>query len=89
LILDIHHVRFKVFKEQVHERQASSPPVLDTTSLNGKGRVSTAVYAKNLEMKLEEMQGAKKALELEIRAMKHEWQKGQGNSQDDGQQLQV
>lgn len=83
---------FQVETERVPEAVASSPPTSDAATplaLNGKGRVSTAVYAKNLEMKLEDMEAAKRGLELELRAMKNGIQKGQGCSSDEHQQLQV
>lgn len=82
----------QVAKETVQEGVASSPPTSDAgtpLALNGKGRVSTAVYAKNLEMKLEDMEAAKKGLELELRTMKNGLQKGQGCSSDEHQNLQV
>ena len=82
----------QVAKETVQEGVASSPPTSDAgtpLALNGKGRVSTAVYAKNLEMKLEDMEAAKKGLELELRTMKNGLQKGQGCSSGEHQNLQV
>lgn len=85
------HVCFKVANERVQEGLTASPPTSDAATplaLHGKGRVSTAVYAKNLEMKLEDMEGARKGLELELRAMKNELQKVPGNP-DEQQQLQV
>ena len=71
---------------------APSPSTSDAATplaLNGKGRVSTAVYAKNLEMKLEDLEAAKKGLEIELRTMRNGVQKGQGCSSDEHQQLQV
>lgn len=83
---------FKVVNDGVQEGLTASPPTSDAATpfaVNGKGRVSTAVYAKNLEMKLEDMERVKKALELELRAMKQEAQKGHGRNQDEHQRLQV
>jgi hypothetical protein len=85
-------VYFKVANGSVQDGTMVSPPTLAAASpgvLNSKGLVSTAVYAKNLEMRLEEVEDGKKRLELELRAMKLEQQKGQSSSENEQQKLQV
>jgi hypothetical protein len=86
------NVCFKVASESVQVGNTASPPTADAASpgaLDGNGRVSTAVHAKNLEMKLEEMEDVKKGLELELRAMKLEQHNDQIHRKDEQQKLQV
>lgn len=68
----------------------TSSPILaadQSHSLTEKGLVSTAVHAKNLEIKVDELEGTKKGLELELRALRLEVQKNQVHRIDEEQRV--